>query len=491
MRCDVSVKVKELGDIQGLFWKATKKSIYIKNALLNRATNTSVAMLKIERQFIISVSRLAMPRFESFTDEELSLVSKMGNSKYNEEVSKIMTQRAKTADSQNSTRGTEKTSVKKVGKWNGNQPQNGESLDKDSDNLGGKARSGGDKKAGNSKKGKKSSQEWDQFEVNENLFGINPNFNMDEYATPIDTKAADYKTNFEKSTRIADEIMSEKTDDPHRLEERGFSRTSEMSDEKLYSTVYDGRKWDRRDKPASESRNRKVEKEERSAVVSAKCGKEAQINHELIKHKEKVNETIGGDPKVMWASLGAFLSKKKEVENKMNASPVEVPLGKQPAGQPQTGDSGVSKSPELVGNKFLKNEKGDGKASNKSVVHGSDKEHAKANRHANRDGFHGKDSSGRNANKINSRKHEESAEPKTSKQVVIGSALNFKTVADILTAITENFTSPATSVEPRSWGKGGVIEDKIDYVKNNQIYLVPSDQRLSEISSFTTYRGKK
>ncbi|KAF8638303.1 hypothetical protein AX17_002323 [Amanita inopinata Kibby_2008] len=62
---------------------------------------------------------------------------------------------------------------------------------------------------------------WDQFAVNEKLFGVKTNFDEDVYTTRLDRSAADFKERERKAQRLANEIMGTATNNPHILEERG------------------------------------------------------------------------------------------------------------------------------------------------------------------------------------------------------------------------------------------------------------------------------
>lgn len=49
---------------------------------------------------------------------------------------------------------------------------------------------------------------WDQFEVNERLFGVTPKFDEDAYTTKLDRNAPGYKEKERKAEQIANEITS-------------------------------------------------------------------------------------------------------------------------------------------------------------------------------------------------------------------------------------------------------------------------------------------
>lgn len=48
---------------------------------------------------------------------------------------------------------------------------------------------------------------WDQFAVNEKLFGVRTNFDEDLYTTKLDRSAADFKERERKAQKIANEII--------------------------------------------------------------------------------------------------------------------------------------------------------------------------------------------------------------------------------------------------------------------------------------------
>lgn len=61
---------------------------------------------------------------------------------------------------------------------------------------------------------------WDQFAVNEKLFGVKTNFDEDLYTTKLDRNAADFKERERKAQQIANEIMGSSVSNAHVREER-------------------------------------------------------------------------------------------------------------------------------------------------------------------------------------------------------------------------------------------------------------------------------
>lgn len=54
---------------------------------------------------------------------------------------------------------------------------------------------------------------WDQFAVNEKLFGVKTNFNEDDYTTKLDRSGADFKEREKRAQRLANEIIGVSQDD--------------------------------------------------------------------------------------------------------------------------------------------------------------------------------------------------------------------------------------------------------------------------------------
>ncbi|KAK7050965.1 poly(A)-binding protein binding protein [Paramarasmius palmivorus] len=81
---------------------------------------------------------------------------------------------------------------------------------------------------------------WDQFSVNEKLFGIKASFDEDLYTTKLDRTAADYKERERKAQKIANEIINSATTNTHIAEERGQFDDSGLNEEDKYGAVVRG-----------------------------------------------------------------------------------------------------------------------------------------------------------------------------------------------------------------------------------------------------------
>ncbi|TFK75248.1 hypothetical protein BDN72DRAFT_955246 [Pluteus cervinus] len=81
---------------------------------------------------------------------------------------------------------------------------------------------------------------WDQFAVNEQLFGVKTNFDEDLYTTKLDRSAADFKERERKAQKLANEIIGSTSNNPHVAEERGIVDDSGINEEDKYGAVVRG-----------------------------------------------------------------------------------------------------------------------------------------------------------------------------------------------------------------------------------------------------------
>ncbi|KAF7799771.1 hypothetical protein EIP86_011013 [Pleurotus ostreatoroseus] len=83
---------------------------------------------------------------------------------------------------------------------------------------------------------------WDQFAVNEKLFGVKAGFDEEAYTTKIDRNAPDFKEKEKKAQQLANEIMASTTGNVHVAEERVMNLTADsgMQEEEKYGAVVRG-----------------------------------------------------------------------------------------------------------------------------------------------------------------------------------------------------------------------------------------------------------
>ena len=72
---------------------------------------------------------------------------------------------------------------------------------------------------------------WDQFQANEQLFGVKSDYNEDIYTTHIDRSTPDYRQREAEALRIAREIEGSSATNAHIREERGISNEDDGFDE--------------------------------------------------------------------------------------------------------------------------------------------------------------------------------------------------------------------------------------------------------------------
>ncbi|KAG0769371.1 hypothetical protein G6F57_001480 [Rhizopus arrhizus] len=79
---------------------------------------------------------------------------------------------------------------------------------------------------------------WDQFAVNEKLFGLKTDFHEEIYTTPLNRSAPGFKDRERHAIKVANEIQKISTTNVHMLEERGILiNDSGMDEEDLYGAV--------------------------------------------------------------------------------------------------------------------------------------------------------------------------------------------------------------------------------------------------------------
>lgn len=141
---------------------------------------------------------------------------------------------------------------------------------------------------------------WDQFAVNEKLFGVKSEFDEDFYTTKVDKSHPFYKQREAEAARIAQEIQQSSTNNIHIAEERGFIQT-DISEETMYSGVF---------RPDSEKKDEssdytKETKKETVSVVAASCEDSATTTSQTKSEAEFLEEN---------ATVASVSVTKEEVE---------------------------------------------------------------------------------------------------------------------------------------------------------------------------------
>jgi PAB1-binding protein PBP1 len=254
---DICLKIKDLGDMYGSFVKSTTNSVYLRNAILSKASGSIISFIKIEKKYIVTASRMALPSFECFTDDQLYSIISLNNANYTQAAQKVLEARKKIVTESKSTIKS-KTDKQQM------QPKNAMQNDK---------------------------KEWDQFEANKKLFGVEPTFNVDEYACAIDRSAPEYASSYAHAEKIAKEIEKEPI-----LKNK---KSEAMNDDTLYSTVKDTDKW------------KEVEETTSSKLAKLKKNLE-EIQNQFQNAQDKTNGTS-------WIDITKFLTKKKTLINEIEA----------------------------------------------------------------------------------------------------------------------------------------------------------------------------
>lgn len=82
-----------------------------------------------------------------------------------------------------------------------------------------------------------SSEKWDQFQVNQDKFGVTTSFDENEYTTKLDREGPHYHQRELQAARIASEIENDISHNVHILEERNHTLAEDFSEEDRFSGV--------------------------------------------------------------------------------------------------------------------------------------------------------------------------------------------------------------------------------------------------------------
>lgn len=80
-------------------------------------------------------------------------------------------------------------------------------------------------------------KKWDQFQVNEDKFGVKTSFDEGEYTTKIDTRDAKFAERQKEAARLASEIEAKQSDNVHIRSERNQDIPQDFDEEALHSGV--------------------------------------------------------------------------------------------------------------------------------------------------------------------------------------------------------------------------------------------------------------
>lgn len=83
----------------------------------------------------------------------------------------------------------------------------------------------------------RTAKKWDQFQVNQDKFGVTTTFDEDEYTTKIDTRDARFAEREKEAAKLASEIEAEQTENVHVRIERNQQIASGFDEEALHSGV--------------------------------------------------------------------------------------------------------------------------------------------------------------------------------------------------------------------------------------------------------------
>lgn len=465
MSNEVILRIKEIGEVKAEFVKTTTEHIHLSSAILNNASSTIISSMKINKKHIVSFKRLGTPNFESFTDAQLNAIISLGNKTYEDlALKEKKIRRLKIEAGEDFGVDNTKKNMTEQVSFTANKMNER----KDSDSLK-KFSSINEKK--NSKKTQKLKSEWDQFETNETLFRIKSEFDINEYAEPIDRNAKNYGELYEKSLKIANEISKNSPEETKMAD----SFKDGLTDDALYSTVSKVNVW-------SDLDNKEIKKGTVQEMV-----KVFDVSQELKEQEETLKNIVGGDSENMWSNVASFLSKKKQVESAVNAvSPCSSPEIVAPMEKltPNITERIKDDSEKKLSNSLdMKKNKTHNK--NPSIEKDKDSRNMNINKNYN------KDHEQKQFSKSNFSKKSETPDRKLTKSIVFGNMLKFEDAKDCISSIKSKFSSETQPNKLTSWGNGNSIDEKISLIKANNVFLLPSEQRILEIESHSRFIFRK
>ncbi|KAI5150339.1 hypothetical protein ENBRE01_1440 [Enteropsectra breve] len=310
MDFEISAKVAEIGEIRGIFLKATKNYLIVKNAVIKKLSTAPIAEIKLERKNIISVVRLSDIDLSKFSDDDLTILSETATSSFASEATRILA--ARTAAPASSKKKAAKATSKD------------ESAEKSAQTSPKIAPS-------------KAAQKGTQLKANEPPAAERTDLYLDDYVEPIDKNAPGYAESYEKCVKIAEDMKKSGVG----LNDSG-RKSKNMSDES-FSNVQGGEHW-----AGGKKGNSKKDEAARTAAlkkplidegISKTEEKKRQTLIYLETETAKAKEEIKNDPKNVWLTATNFLKAKNKIQKELETEKVNdtVPTDpkKEPAAVPQ------------------------------------------------------------------------------------------------------------------------------------------------------------
>lgn len=122
----------------------------------------------------------------------------------------------------------------------------------------------------------RTGKKWDQFQVNEDKFGVKTSFDEHQYTTKIDTRDARFAEREREAARLASEIEAKQSDNIHIRVERNQAIAADFDEEALHSGVQRSTPQEPR-KPVEAAKPAPVERPKLSYAAAAAGSVKAQM----------------------------------------------------------------------------------------------------------------------------------------------------------------------------------------------------------------------
>ncbi|ELQ76939.1 Protein interacting with poly(A)-binding protein [Trachipleistophora hominis] len=267
-----------------------------------------------------------------------------------------------------------------------------------------------------------SVKDWNQFEANERLFGIKPEFNEADYTTVLDKNSEFYLKNVARAKKIEHDILTSKCGDRHRMEERGLIECE--NEEDRYSAVLYKKKGRKSGKKGEKETERSWSEGEKKVISQVEGRKATTLGNDTksVSH--------GGEKKVCHADVTAQANDTKSVSHGVEKK-------------------GVPHVDAKKADKVNENAVQDGSHTDRKVPHDTHKKHAVDSENAQAD----KPCEGTSNDKL-SKPKEDTKGPVSLKGVSYKKNVSstFKTIKEYIESITSKFTG--SLVAAGRWGNG-------------------------------------
>lgn len=281
---NISIKLREIGNITGEFMGATRECIFVKNAVINKAAFVEIDMMKIIKKHIVHISSLNKADLNNFRKNELNALIKL-NGNDAAEAAEVLKKKENEEAKETEKKICDEAKTKK----NNEVKEKGQKCTMEDE-----VKTKTEKKQNNGRKFKKEKES-----------------SQNDVRSGIKIENDHNDANKTKKNEHEDELASGEIRNAQKSEERNVAKNLSGNDELTYA----GDKTTKKD-VENEKKNDLTVKLDDMKINNRK----STIDEELKKEEKRVTSLIenSGDPLNMWSSVSKILVKKNELAGKIN-----------------------------------------------------------------------------------------------------------------------------------------------------------------------------